>query len=137
MKNLSILPLLIFVICHSEPSRGSQDDDCECEAVQTPAGQLVSTLKAVSESFYKDIASLKVSMDGEGKFSVNFEKGIPKLVKLTYKNGDGTEIIQKSFAELERGIPLIYEDKDKPGKAIALQAGNPFKVGTKYNEDET
>lgn len=128
MKNLR--PLLLSSLLITLPAVA---EDCESTAVQVPAAELLSTMKAVSENLYKDVSSLKVNMDGEGKLSVFYEKGVPKLIKLTYTNGDGTSVVQKSFDEIANGHPLIYENKSKPGKAIVLEKGSSFKNGNNFS----
>lgn len=130
MKNLR--PLLLSSLVMTLPAF-AQVEDCESTAIQVPASELLSTMKTVSESLYKDVSSLKVNMDGEGKLSVFYEKGVPKLIKLTYTNGDGTSVVQKSFDEIGNGNPLIYENKSKPGKAIILEKGNRFKNGNNFS----
>lgn len=89
--------------------------------------------KNVQNAVYQEVATLKVKWDGEGKISVYAEKGVPKLIKFTYKNADGEEIIVKSIEELERGEKMMYEDPKVKGSAIILQKGNQFKLGTKLN----
>jgi hypothetical protein len=128
MKNLKLLLIssLVFFLSAAHSSE-------MCTSVQVPAAELLNTLKAVSEGLYKDISFLKVNLDGDGKLSVFYENGEPKLLKLTYTNSKGTIVVQKSFDELERGIPLVYENKDKPGKAIVLEKTTGFKDGDKYS----
>lgn len=124
MKNLKVLLLLALF---SVTQAMCAEVECESSAIQVPAKELLRTMKAVSEGMYKDIATMKVNMDGEGKLSVYYEKGEPKLIKFTYTNGKGTVVIQKSFEELEKGIPLIYENSERPGKAIVFEKGDVFK----------
>lgn len=125
-------PLLLTSLLISLPAI-SQEEDCESTAIQIPAAELLGTMKVISEGLYKDISTLKVNLDGEGKLSVLYEKGVPKLIKLTYTNGDGTSIIQKSFDEIANGVPLVYENKSKPGKAIILEKGSSFKNGNNFS----
>lgn len=127
MKLIAFLFLLISL------SAWSQEEHCEQIAIDIPTQALLKTMKTVSEGLYKDIATLKVNMDGEGKLSVYFENGEPKILKLTYKNGKGTVIKQATFDDLEKGTPLIYENSDIKGKAIVLEKAASFKNGKKYN----
>lgn len=105
------------------------EEDCE-EAMPVPtgAGELLKTLENVSNGLYKNIATMKVNHDGEGTLSVYFENGKPKILKLLYKNGSGTVIKQVSFDDLAAGKPLVYENPDKPGKAIILEKGPKFNI---------
>ena len=122
--------LMALLIGHSSLTFAQVEVDCDpALAIPVAAGELLDTLKNVSEGLYKDIATLKVNHDGEGKLSVFFEKGVPKILKLTYKNGNGTVVKQITFDELAKGNPLIYENTDKPGKAIMLEKGLSFKEG--------
>lgn len=132
MKNLTI-GLIVFLFVLQVSPLLAQDEKCENEAIQIPASALLKTMKAVSEGLYKDVSKLKVNHDGEGKLSVFYEKGEPKLFKLTYTNSKGTVIIQKSFEELEKGNALVYQNTDKPGKAIVLEKDQSFKNGDKFN----
>lgn len=131
MKTLKLTLLSLLFI---SLSAAAGEPDCESTAIQVPAEGLLKTLKAASEGLYKDVASLKVNHDGEGKLSIFYENGVPKLLKMTYTNGKGaTSIGQKSFEELAAGKPLNYENKDKPGNAIILEKGPTFINGSKYS----
>lgn len=122
--------LLALLIGYSGLTLAQDEVDCDpALAIPVAAGELLSTLKSVSEGLYKDIATLKVNHDGEGKLSVFFENGVPKILKLTYKNGNGTVVKQVTFDDLAKGNPLIYENNDRPGKAIMLEKGPSFKEG--------
>lgn len=123
--------LMAFLIIGHTGLVFAAEVDCDpALAIPVAAGELLGTLKSVSEGLYKDIAVLKVNHDGEGKLSVFFEKGVPKILKLTYKNDNGTVVKQITFDELAKGNPLIYENTDKPGKAIMLEKGPNFKEGS-------
>jgi hypothetical protein len=87
----------------------------------------------VVDAIHNDVATFKVEHDGEGKLSVFYENGEPKILKFTYKNKKGTVVIQKTFEELENGSKLIYENQDKPGPAIILEKGAKFKNGDGYS----
>lgn len=120
--------LLTLCLLLNLPTLGfAYEDDCE-EGVplMTGAGELLKTLENVSNGLYKNIATMKVNHDGEGVLAVYYENGKPKLLKLTYKNGSGTVVKQVSFDDLAAGKPLIYENPDKPGKAIVLEKGPNF-----------
>ncbi len=125
MKCHKLLVLCLFVTLPSWSF--AYEDDCE-EGVPIPtgAGELLKTLESVSNGLYKNIATMKVNHDGEGVLSVYYEDGKPKLLKLTYKNGSGTVVKQVTFDDLAAGKPLIYENPDKPGKAIVLEKGPRF-----------
>lgn len=127
MLKLMLVPVLLISL-----SVNAAEEDCD--SVPLPAKDLLRTLKAASEGLYKDIAGLKVNHDGEGKLSIFYENGVPKLLKMTYTNAKGvTSIGQKSFDELASGKPLNYENKDKPGNAIILEKGPAFVNGSKYS----
>lgn len=121
--------LLILYLLVTLPTVGFsyEEDDCEeIVPVLTGTADLVKTLENVSDGLYKNIATLKVNHDGEGTLAVFYENGKPKLLKLTYKNSKGTVVKQVSFDDLAAGKPLIYENPDKPGKAIVLEKGAKF-----------
>ncbi|MCM2349004.1 MAG: hypothetical protein NDI69_03220 [Bacteriovoracaceae bacterium] len=127
MKSFKVLLFCLFV---TPGLVLAEAEDCEYDQpLPVAAVELLDSLKKVSAGLYKDIATLKVNHDGEGKLSVYFENEIPKLIKLTYKNGSGTVVKQVSFDDLAKGKPLIYENPDKPGKAIVLEKGASFKEG--------
>jgi hypothetical protein len=127
------LKLLYIVSVFLSFNLSASEIDCESPAILVPGSQVLKTMKTISDNLYKDIATMKVNMDGEGKLSVFYEKGEPKLLKLTYTNSKGTVIIQKTFEELSKGVPLIYENKDKPGKAIILEKSDSFKNDKKFS----
>jgi hypothetical protein len=106
--------------------------DCETEAVPLPRVRAFQTLTNVTDEMYKDVARLKVNLDGEGKLSIYFEDGEPKILKLTYQNSKGTAVIQTTFEDIQNGKPLVYENPDIPGKAIVLDKGDVFKNGDNY-----
>lgn len=108
-------------------------EKCESDAVPLPGSDLIKTLEAVSNCLYKDVATLKVKQDGEGKLSIFYENGKPMLLKLFYKNDKGTMIKEISFADLEKGKQLVFENPDKPGKAMIFQKGKNFQKDGKYN----
>lgn len=123
---------LMLVLCVLSPGLIFAQGDIECDydqPIPVAAVELLDSMQKISEGLYKDVATLKVNHDGEGKLSVFFENGEPKIIKLTYKNGSGTVIKQVTFDDLAKGKPLIYENKDKPGKAIVLEKGPNFKKG--------
>jgi hypothetical protein len=130
---MNLFFLTLFVALSFSLSAGAFDD-CECPAIQVPASDLLLTLKRASDSLYKDIVSLEVKFDGKGKLSIFYEKGEPKLIKMTYTNSSGvTSISQKSFDDIQSGKALFYENKLKTGKAIIVERGDVFKDGRKYN----
>lgn len=107
--------------------------DCQPENSKAgPATEFLATMKQVTDGMYKNIFDLKVNMDGEGKIAVFYEKGEPKILKLSYKNGKGEVAKTITFEELAAGKELIYENKDKPGKAIVLSKGSPYNDGDKF-----
>lgn len=127
MKSMKALLLCLFI---SPGFVLAEGENCDYDQpLPVAAVELLDSLEKVSAGLYKDIATLKVNHDGEGKLSVFFENGVPKLIKLTYKNGSGTVVKQVSFDDLAKGKPLIYENTDKPGKAIVLEKGANFKEG--------
>lgn len=105
---------------------------CPVNAPTPQVEELLNSLKKTSECLYKDIASLKVNMDGEGKLSVFYEKGVPKILKLTYTNKSGTTIKQITFDDLEKGKPLVYENTAKKGKAIVFEKSENFRQDKKF-----
>jgi hypothetical protein len=72
-----------------------------------------------------------VNHDGDGKISVYYEKGVPKILKFSYQNG--SVVITKTFEELEKGEEIVYQNKDHPGKAIILKKSGNFKQDNNYN----
>lgn len=103
------------------------------DALPEKVTTLTKDLEKISDGLYKDLAKVKVEHDGEGKLSVYYENGVPKILKFTYKNKKGSAVIQKTFEELENGEKLIYENPDKPGPAISLGKGPKFKIDNSYN----
>ena len=129
MKNLRIC-LSVLLVSLSPLKHARADIDCSTIApIPTGTTDLLNSLEAVSNGLYKDIAKMQVNHDGEGKLSVFYEKGEPKILKLTYKNDSGTTVKQVTFEDLLKGKPLVYENPDKPGKAIVLEKGSNFKSG--------
>lgn len=109
-------------------------EECGDRGIQVPASELLGTLRMASEGLYRDVSGLEVKHDGKGKLSIFFENGVPKLLKMTYTNGNGkTTVGVKSFEDLENNKPLTYENKDKPGSAIILERAHSFREGSKYN----
>jgi hypothetical protein len=127
MNNLILFSLLLL-----STSLFADDLTCPVNAPTPAVEDLLNTLKKSSECLYKDIATLKVNMDGEGKLSVFYEKGVPKLLKLTYTNKSGTTIKQITFDDLAKGKQLIYENPSKKGKAIVFEKADSFKQDKKY-----
>lgn len=125
MKPYKLLALALLITIPTW-SLAFEDDCDEALPIPTGAGEILKTLENVSNGLYKNIATMKVNHDGEGTLSVYYEDGKPKLLKLTYKNGSGTVIKQVTFDDLAAGKPLIYENPDKPGKAIVLEKGPKF-----------
>lgn len=130
---MNILKLILLCSLIITPHAFAQEEDCDTPAIPLPAREFVSAMAAVTNGLYKDVSSLKVNLDGEGKLSVFFENGKPKLLKMTYKNGKGSSSGQKTFDDLEKGNPLVYENKDKPGNAIILERGETFQKNGKYS----
>jgi hypothetical protein len=132
MKNLiniffvSLLLLSVNSFAQDEISEG----DCKSGAILEPAKNIIKDLEAVTAGLYKDIATFKVNHDGEGKLSVYYEKGVPKILKFSYQNG--SVVITKTFEELEKGAEIVYKNNDYPGKAIVLKKSGNFKDGSKY-----
>lgn len=123
---------LVFFLFISLPVLAEQDN-CEQEVIPLPGDELVETMEAVADHLYKDISKLKVNHDGEGKLSVFYENGRPMLLKLYYKNEKGTMLKEISFADLEKGETLIFENSDKPGKALVFRRGDNFQKGNNYS----
>jgi hypothetical protein len=128
MKKLKFLTLALLLL--SVPVWSDQED---CPPDQTePAPELVKNMREITESLYKDVLSFKVSLDGEGKVSVFFEKGVPKIIRLTYKNGKGEVSETLTFDQISRGGELSYSNPEKPGTAIAFSKGEKFQQGSHY-----
>jgi hypothetical protein len=126
--------LLTIVLCLVVYAHANAQEHCESDAIQVPAKDLLNTLKESSESLFKDVSAIEVRFDGKGKLSVFYEKGTPKLIKLSYTNGNGfMSVGVKTFDEIEAHNPLSYENKAKPGKAIVVERGSNFKEGDDYN----
>lgn len=106
--------------------------DCQNETEVGPVTQFIDSYKKVENGMYKNIFDMKVNMDGEGKISVYYEKGEPKILKLSYNNKKGEVTKTITFEELAQGKELIYENKDIPGKAIVLSKGEPFNSGDDF-----
>lgn len=131
MKNLTFLVFLVLLSLNSFAQDQIGEENCKTEAVLDPAKNLIDELDAVTGKLYKDIATFKVNHDGDGKLSVYYEKGVPKIIKFAYKNN--SVVITKTFEELEKGAEIVYENKDHPGRAIILKKGEHFKSGDKYS----
>ena len=131
MKNLIFLGLFVILSLNSFAQDQMGEEDCKSEAILSPVNNLIDELDAVTGKLYKDIATFKVNHDGDGRLSVYFEKGVPKIIKFAYKNN--SVVITKTFEELEKGSEIIYENKDHPGRAIILKKGENFKTGDKYS----
>lgn len=124
-----ILTSFVFYSCFAF---SAEDCDPTTLNVNTPERELLQTLQGVSEAFYADVSKLKVNMDGEGKLSVSFEDGMPKILKFTYKNGKGEVVMPITFEDLAAGKELAYENKDVPGNAITVKRGEVFEAGKPY-----
>jgi hypothetical protein len=131
MKKIIFLALLVVLPFNSFAQDQTGEEDCKTEAVLDPAKNLIDELDAVTGKLYKDVATFKVNHDGDGKLSVYFEKGVPKILKFSYKNN--SVVLTKTFEELENGSEIVYENKDRPGKAIIIKKGENFKSGDKYS----
>jgi hypothetical protein len=107
-------------------------EDCP-PVTEVPARELIQTLSSVTDNLFRDIISLKVNLDGQGKIEVFLVKGEPKILRMNYSNGKGQFVEQVSFDDLAKGIPLSYENKDKKGKAIVLERSESFKNGKTYH----
>lgn len=107
-------------------------DSLDCQTSEGEVTRLMDSMKKVEDGLYKNIFDLKVNHDGEGKISVFYEKGEPKILKLYYKNSKGEVSKTVTFEDLENGKELIYENKDIPGKAIVLSKGSPYKDGDNF-----
>lgn len=127
------LILILIVSMHFSLAVFAQQEDCDKDAIPLPGRELLETMDAVSQGLYKDISKLKVNHDGEGKLSVFYENGRPMLLKLYYKNKKGTMVKEISFADLERGKPLIFENAEKPGKALIFEKAPVFQNDNTYN----
>lgn len=126
LKTFTVFLILILSLAAFAEENCPQRDHSEVET-------LIENFSKVTDAMYKDVATLKVNHDGDGKISIYFENGVPKIIKFTYKNGSGTVTMTKSFAEIEKGIPLVYENKSVKGRAIVLEKGSNFKSGNDYN----
>ncbi|WPU64147.1 hypothetical protein [Peredibacter starrii] len=129
MKNFK----LIFVAVTLFSSAGALAlDPTDCQTEPGPVSQFIDAYKKVENGMYKNIFDMKVNMDGDGKIAVYYEKGEPKILKLSYKNKNGEVTKTITFEELAQGKELIYENKDIPGKAIVLSRGEPFNDGDDF-----
>lgn len=133
MKNqIKIIILILLSISLNVFSQDKIDEEnCKSASIQLPADKIVGDLSAITGKLFTDVATLKVNHDAEGKLSVYFEKGEPKILKFTYNNN--SVVITKTFEELEKGEEIVYQNKDHPGKAIILKKGEKFKNGDKYS----
>jgi hypothetical protein len=128
--NIVLLSLLLLSV-NSFAQDQINEGDCKSGAILEPAKNIIEDLEAVTAGLYKDVATFKVNHDGEGKLSVYYENGVPKILKFSYKNG--SVVISKTFEELEKGAEIVYKNKDYPGKAIVLKKSGNFKSGNRYN----
>lgn len=121
MKNLIniFFVSLLLLSVNSFAQDQISEEECKFKAILEPAKNIIKDLEAVTAGLYKDIATFKVNHDGEGKLSVYYEKGVPKILKFSYQNG--SVVITKTFEELEKGAEIVYQNKDYPGKAIVLK----------------
>lgn len=108
------------------------NDSLDCQTSEGEVTRLMDSMKKVENGLYKNIFDLKVNHDGEGKISVFYEKGEPKILKLHYKNDKGEVSRTITFEDLENGKELVYENKDIPGKAIVISKGNPYQAGDQF-----
>ncbi|WP_408097162.1 hypothetical protein ACJVC5_19185 [Peredibacter sp. HCB2-198] len=131
MKNFKLY--FFAVVLFSSTGAYAQDPiECLTGSEAGTVTQFIDAYKKVENGMYKNIFDMKVNMDGEGKIAVYYEKGEPKILKLSYKNKGGEVTKTITFEELAQGKELIYENKDIPGKAIVLSKGEPFNSGDDF-----
>ncbi len=103
------------------------------DVIPSNVTNLTKDLGKISSGLYKDITKFKVELDGEGKLSVFYENGEPKILKFTYRNKNGLTVIQRTFDEIEQGKKIAYENDKKPGESIIFEKGSSFKTNNSFN----
>lgn len=132
MKNLKILLFLSCLII-AAPSFSEDDENCDPTKLREGAeDQLAAQVKKITDTMYKEVFSFKVNMDGEGKVSVFYEKGVPVAMKLTYLKKKKETVKELTVEEFKKGAVLSFENPDKPGDAISFSKDASFLSGDKF-----